>query len=186
MMRTATFLITLCLALPAVAGERAGVTMPDTVTVGDKTLKLNGMGLREATMLKVDVYVAGLYLENLSSDPAKIVASTEPKMIVLRFKRNVGHDDIVKAWHEGFAKNATVAIERIQPLIDQLDTWTPSFSKGDTLAFVFTPGRGVAIDINGTRKGFLSGENFERSLLSIWLGPKPPTGSLKSGMLGKH
>lgn len=186
MMRTAIVLITLSLALPAVAGNKAGVTMPDTVTLSGKTLKLNGMGLREATMLKVDVYVAGLYLETPSSDPSKIVASNEMKMITLKFKRNVGHDDIVKAWHDGFARNATVPMETLQPLITQLDSFMPSFSKGDTLSFTVVPGRGVAVDINGARKGVLGDDNFGRSLLSIWLGPKPPTGSLKSGMLGQH
>jgi hypothetical protein len=186
MMRTAILLITLSLALPATAGNRAGVAMPDTVTLGGKTLTLNGMGLREATMLQVDVYVAGLYVENVSSNPAKIIASNELKMIALRFKRNVGHDDIVKAWHDGFAGNATVPLETLKPLIAQLDSWMPSFHKGDTLTFITIPGRGVAVDINGARKGVLGDDNFARSLVAIWLGPKPPTGSVKSGMLGKH
>jgi hypothetical protein len=186
MIRTAMFLITLSLALPATAGNRAGVTMPDTVTLGGKTLRLNGMGLREATMLKVDVYVAGLYLEHVSSDPSKIVASNELKMITLRFKRGVDHDDIVKAWREGFERNATVPVETLKPMIAQLDSWMPSFHKGDTLTFIAMPGRGVAVDINGARKGVLGDDNFARSLVAIWLGPRPPTGSLKSGLLGKH
>jgi hypothetical protein len=186
MSRIATLLITLALAAPATAGTKSGVTMPDTVTLGDKKLTLNGMGLREATMLKVDVYVAGLYVENVSSDPAKIVASNELKMIKLRFKRSVGHDDITKAWNEGFAHNATVPVETLKSQIAQLNSWMPSFSKGDTLTFIVMPGTGVAVDVNGARKGVIANDNFARSLVAIWLGPKPPTGSLKSGMLGKH
>jgi len=185
-MRIATFLITLTLAVPAVAGTRAGVTMPDSVTLGDKTLTLNGMGLREATMLKVDVYVAGLYVENVSSNPSKIINSNQMKMIKLQFKRDVSHDDIVKAWNEGFAKNSMVPAETLKPLIAQLNSWMPSFEKGDTLVFTVMPGRGVAVDVNGTRKGVLGHDNFAKSLVSIWLGPKPPTGSLKTGMLGNH
>jgi hypothetical protein len=185
-MRIATFLITLLIAVPAVAGTRAGVTMPDSVTLGDTKLTLNGMGLREATMLKVDVYVAGLYVEHVSSNPSKIISSSEMKMIKLQFKRDVGRNDIVKAWNEGFAKNATVPVETLKPLIAQLNSWMPSFEKGDTLVFTVVPGRGVAVDINGTRKGVLGDDNFAKSLVSIWLGPKPPTGSLKSGMLGNH
>ena len=37
-------------------------------------IHLNGLGLRTATMLKVKVYVIGLYLENKSSDPQAIIA----------------------------------------------------------------------------------------------------------------
>lgn len=53
-------------ANPAAAGTKAGVTMRDTVTVANKQLVLNGMGLREATFLNIDVYVAGLYVDRKS------------------------------------------------------------------------------------------------------------------------
>lgn len=183
MARVAMVLTTLLAVVSlASAGERAGVKMADTVNVGGETLTLNGMGLREATVLKVDVYVAGLYLEHVSSNPQQILASNETKVIVLKFKRDVGRDDIVKAWREGFEKNAPVP----KPLVDQLAQWMPSFRKGDVLMFTLMPGKGVAVDINGKRKGVLGDDNFSRSLLSIWLGPNPPTGSLKTGMLGKH
>lgn len=187
MTRIATLLIALVVtSSTATAGTRAGVTLPDTLTVGDKTLVLNGMGLREATMLKVDVYVAGLYLEHASSNPAQIVASDQVKLIVLRFKRDVGHDDITKAWSDGFSRNATVPLTEIKPLIARLNSWMPSFDEGDTLAFTVTPGKGVAVDINGVRKGVLGDDNFARSLVSIWLGPRPPTTALKTGMLGRE
>lgn len=186
MNRIAMVLTIALAASTAMAGKRAGITMPDTVTVENKVLTLNGMGLREATIFNVDVYVAGLYVENVSSDPAKIVAANEIKVIVLRFKRDVERDDIVKAWNQGFMGNATVALTKLTPLIAQLNRWMPSFSEGDTLTFTALPGKGVAVDINGTRKGVLEADDFARSLVSIWLGPKPPTGNLKRGMLGSH
>jgi hypothetical protein len=185
-MRITPILITLLLGVvPAHAGKRAGVTMPDTTTIANKQLVLNGMGLREATWLKIDVYVAGLYLQQRSADPAKIIAANEVKMIVLRFVRDVGRSDIVKAWSDGFAGNATVPISRIKPLIDRLNSWMPRFNKGDTLAFIYVPGEGVAVEINQVRKGVLTDDDFARSLIAIWLGPKPPTGALQRGMLGK-
>ena len=80
-MRLATCLIltSALVAAPAMAGKKAGVTMPDAIKVSDKTLTLNGMGLREATFLKVDVYVAGLYVENVSSDAGMLVTSNETR-----------------------------------------------------------------------------------------------------------
>jgi hypothetical protein len=180
------FLTALLAASTATAGTRAGVTVPDRVTVEDKTLTLNGMGLREATFLKVDVYVAALYVEHPSSDPAALIASNDAKMIVLRFKHSVDHHDIVVAWDQGFKRNATVPFKQLAPQIAQLDSWMPSFSKGDTLTFIVMPGKGVAVDINGTRKGVVGDGDFARSLVSVWLGPYPPSGDLKRGMLGRH
>lgn len=180
------WIVLAALTAPAVAGTKAGVTMPDQVTVGDKTLVLNGMGLREATILKVDVYVAGLYVEQPSSNPAQLVGARQIKRLNLRFVRDVGHDDIIEAWRDGFRDNATVPVAQLQPLIDRLEAWMPSFHKGDTLTFTFLPDAGVAVDVNGVRKGVLQGDDFARSLLSIWLGPKPPGGALKRGLLGNH
>jgi len=57
-----------------VAGELAGVTFPDQISVDSRTLLLNGMGLREATILKVDVYVAALYLERNRPTPTRSFA----------------------------------------------------------------------------------------------------------------
>ena len=171
---------------PAMAGKKAGVTMRDTVTVDGTQLMLNGMGLREATWLKVDVYVAGLYLEKVSSDAGTIVSSKQTKVLVLRFVRDVGRSDIVKAWSDGFKGNATVPISSIKKHIDQLNAWMPAFEDGDTLTFTYIPADGVRVDINGVRKGVIADDDFARSLFSIWLGPKPPTGALKKGLLGNH
>ena len=186
-MRTTMFLIAMLVGVAtASAGKKAGVTMPDTATVGDKSLVLNGMGLREATWLDIDVYVAGLYVEKPSSDPATLIAADGPKLLVLKFVRHVDRDDIVKAWSEGFKNNATVPLAQIQPLIDRLNTWMPRFANGDTLSFSYVPDKGVEVAINGVRKGAIQGAEFARSLFSIWLGPKPPTGALKRGLLGNH
>lgn len=185
-MRRAFFVLAFATFGTAQAGKLAGVEMADTAQVAGKQLVLNGMGLREVTWLGVDVYVAGLYVEHASSNPAKLIADDQTKMIVLRFKRHVDRDDISNAWREGFNANATVPLAQLQTNIDQLVAWMPAFNKGDTLAFVAIPGTGVTVEINGKRKGVIQGADFERSLFSIWLGAKPPTGELKRGLLGKH
>jgi hypothetical protein len=170
----------------AQAGKLAGVTMPDTITVAGKPLVLNGMGLREATFLKIDVYVGGLYLEHTSSNPAAIIAADEVKQLVLRFVRNVDRDDIIEAWNAGFAGNATVPVATLRQPINRLNGWMPKFSDGDTLVFSYVPGEGVAVEINRVRKGVIKDASFASSLFAIWLGPKPPTQDVKRGLLGNH
>ncbi len=71
----------LAFASVAGAGELAGVKLPDTTRVGDKTLMLNGMGLRTKMIFKV--YAAGLYLPAKQSDPAKILAEDTPRKLEL-------------------------------------------------------------------------------------------------------
>ena len=43
----------------------------------------------------------------------------------------------------------------------------------------------VALDNEGWPEvvGTIAGDDFARSMLAIWLGPKPPTGALKRGLL---
>ncbi len=61
-------------------------------------------GLRQATMFKVNVYVAALYVAKPSSDPTAILGSGAPSELILQFVRDVGADDLRKAWDEGFAR----------------------------------------------------------------------------------
>ena len=49
--------------------ECKGVNFPDQAQVDGSTLTLNGLGLRQATMFKVNVYVAALYVAKTSNDP---------------------------------------------------------------------------------------------------------------------
>src|SRR5690242_10476784 len=55
--------------------ECKGVSFPDQAQVDGSALTLNGLGLRQATMLKVNVYVAALYVPRTSGDANAILAS---------------------------------------------------------------------------------------------------------------
>lgn len=172
------------LALPARAGERAGVRMPDQISAGGKTLVLNGLGVREATFLKVDVYVAGLYLEEKSSDPDAIINAEQTRKIVMEFVRKVKKSDITEAWNEGFEKNGGSDLPALGERLAILNSWMPELKRGDTMAFTYLPGEGVEVEVNGASRGKISGEDFARVLWSIWLGPHPPNKGLRKGMLG--
>src|SRR3954471_14304459 len=87
------------------AGEISGVKLPGQATVGGKTLKLNGLGLRQATFIKFNVYAAGLYLENPSHDGEAIANSDQTKSIQMVFMRDVAAKQMSDAFQEGFDKN---------------------------------------------------------------------------------
>jgi hypothetical protein len=172
------------LASSALAGELAGVTLPDEVTVSGRTLRLNGMGLREATVLRVDVYVAGLYLETPSSSAAEILDSEAPRRLVMEFVRAVRRKDLVKGFTEGFEKNAGRDREALLERLGRLNAWMPDVGEGDTLTFTYTSGEGLLVVVKDEAKGIIPGADFARAFLSIWLGPSPPNPGLKEGLLG--
>lgn len=59
--------------------ECAEVRFPDQLQLEGSTLALNGLGLRQATMLKVRVYVAAMYTAQATSDPNAILRIEEPQ-----------------------------------------------------------------------------------------------------------
>lgn len=159
--------------------------MPDRIDVAQKALVLNGMGMREATILNVKVYVAGLYLETKSSDARQVIESAQVKRLVLHFVRDVKRDQVTDAWNDGFRKNAGKNAAALAARIQKLNGWMRDFRPHDTLTFTCVPGTGVTVDVNATTKGTIEGDDFARGLLSIWLGADPPNASLKAGLLGK-
>jgi hypothetical protein len=169
------------LGIAARAGELAGATLPDTLNAGEKAVKLNGLGLRKKTMIKV--YVGGLYLETLSTDADKILAADQAKAIRMHFLRGLTKGQIVEGFQEGFEANAKdktgqkAAFEKMLALV-------PDRKAGETLTFVYLPGKGTTVQAGDKDLGTFEGKGFADAVFSIWLGPKPPTEDLKKGMLG--
>lgn len=165
------------------AASLAGVTMPDTAQVGNTNLVLNGLGLRTEFMVKV--YVAGLYLEQKSSDPAAIIKAGGPNKIVMQFLHGASKSQMANAFKESFNDNTPDAVKTMQPDIDRLLGALEPMNVGDQMVFTYVPGIGTTLAINGKDKLTIAGAAFNPVLLSVWLGPKPPTANVKKGMLGK-
>lgn len=181
--------VALALALtvvsPAVAGSLEGVTLPDEANAGGKALVLNGLGLREATILKVNVYVAGLYLPAKSSDPESILKTDVPKQIVMRFVRNVGREKLIEAWNEGFEKNAGASKDAVASGLQKLDAAMTDVKSDDTIVLTYLPESGTTVEVKGKDSVTIPGGDFGRVLFSIWLGPNPPNIGLRDGLLGR-
>lgn len=169
---------------PASAAQLAGVDLPDATEADGKVLVLNGLGLREATLMMVDVYVAGLYLEAKSTDPAAIVAADRTKRLVLKFVRSVGRENLVKAFSDGLDKNAGERAAAVAPGFARLNAAMDDVKKGDTLILTYVPGAGTTVRLKDVDVATIEGEDFQSVLFSIWLGPAPLNRSLRDGLLG--
>lgn len=173
--------LTLLAASSAFAAKKEGVTMPDTVEVAGQKLVLNGLGVREATVFNVNVYVAGLYVPQKTSSAMVLLATDQPWRIALTFVRDVEREKMVDAWKEGFGhqkggKAADLAL---------LNKAMADMKEKDTMVFTYVPGTGTTIEVKGANKGTIAGADFAKALLGIWLGSNPPNEGLKKGMLGK-
>ncbi len=165
------------------AASLAGVTLPDTEQVGGKTLVLNGMGIRTKYMVKV--YVAGLYLEQKSSDANAIIKADAPKQIVLKFLHGASKSQMTDAFDDSFSDNTPDAKKTMKSEIDQLLGALDAVKPGDQMVFTYIPGTGSSLAINGQNKVTIANPAFGPVLFSVWFGPKPPNADLKKGMLGQ-
>lgn len=163
--------------------ECQGVSFPDQAHSEGTALALNGLGLRKATVFKVKVYVAALYVAKTSTNPNVILGAAAPYELILHFVRDVGAKDINKGWVEGFERNAGDQLPVLQERVTTLTKWMSDIKSGERLQFSFIPGSGLQVIVKGVIKGAINGDDFGRTFLSIWLGT-PPNPEVKSGLLG--
>lgn len=177
--------IFLCVIASATAQGRScqGVEFPDSVEAAGTSLTLNGLGVRKATVFKVSVYVAALYVGRASSNPGTILRSNTPVQLVMHFVRNVSAKDLRERWEEGFASNAPEQLPALKDRVAELNRWMTDVKSGQRMIFTRIPGAGIRVDLGGLTKGTIEGDDFANAFLSIWLG-KPPNPELKSGLLG--
>ncbi len=154
----------------------------DHQTLNGENLKLNGLGLRKATVFKVKVYAAGLYLLEPQHETHKVIQLKNPKILVMKFMREVSQEKINDAWDKAFEEKAAQFAEEIK----QLKKLMPNAKEGDTLEYIFWDDK-TEFKINQTLKGTMAGGAWGKALLNTWIGSHPPTEELKDGLLGlKH
>jgi hypothetical protein len=168
------------LSMSLLAATLADVTLPDTITVNNQKLVLNGLGLR--TKLFVKVYVGGLYVEKKTSDPAAIIQADAPKRVVMHFIYDPSREQMVDSFKEGFESNAP---GKFKADVEKWLAAQEALKKGDELVATYVPGTGTTLTIKGKDKLTVPGLPFAQAVFSVWFGPKPPTADLKNGMLGK-
>ena len=177
-------IMTVCL-VESRAAEIDGVQLPASLQIDGKTLQLNGYGLRTYSILGIHIYVAGLYLEHLSTNPDEILRSPETKLLTVRFRHDVSAEKSRNAWRDGLLNNC-LAPCRLDPKdVDAFLSQITDMKAGDSYDLLFTQ-RGAAVTNNGRMVGTVAKPQFAQAMLATFLGPKPGTPSLKHDLLGGH
>lgn len=180
------FVIQAAVAMPVTVHARdiAGVDVAENVSVAGQELTLNGAGIRRKFFFKI--YVGALYLKSPLSSAIQVLEDPNPKRIHMHFLYDeVSSKKLGKGWQEGFENNLTeTEMAALQPRLTKFKDLFIDMKKGDSIDIDFVPATGVSVTINGERKGDITGKDFNRAMLSVWLGKEPADSSLKEAMLG--
>jgi hypothetical protein len=171
--------------LTAQAAGLDGMQLPDTLQVDGKTLHLNGFGPRTYSLLHIHIYVAGLYLEHLSTDPDEIMASPETKLLNVRFEHYVSAGNARKAWREGLQKNCRAPCHLDPGDVARFLAAVPAMHAGDSYSMLFTQ-NGASVTVNGHQVGIVPQPLFAEAMLATFLGPAPASERLKRELLRGH
>ena len=200
MKRFAAFALCLGLAfmlLPLAAGavteKKSGTEYPNEITVGtgDQSVALvaTGVGLREKTFMKVDVYTIVSYVHDqakFEGDAGEaLIMLNAPKRLQLDLRRGFSRDKLINAFVEGIEAN----YEDLTPLEAYIATFSAYFTRdaqeGDKIIFHFCPAVGLTTELNGEEIGLIENVQFAQALWSVWFGKKPASGDLKKALLAE-
>ncbi len=176
---TASSLIT---SHSATAAKLGDIEFTDSVEVDGTTLQLNGLGWRLATFFSVKVYAMGLYLSEKTDDASAIIASNGNKKIIMRLVRDVSASKLSDAWQEGFENNIE-DVGAVQAGLDQFKSAMRDVTEGMTMTIDFS-GETTTLAFDGETVLTIEGADFQKGLLSVWLGQEPPNSEIKEGILG--
>lgn len=178
-------------ARAAPAGEivepRTKAVYPARLTVAagerDATLAATGVGVRQRTLLKLDVYTiasyvsAGVDLGRLAGAPGGlaegILALDAPKRVQMDLRRGIARQQLVDSFKDVIAKN----FRDIAAFARDLDVFLAYFDRdaqpGDRLVFDYLPGTGLVTSVNGEVKGTIANTALVEALWTVWFGEKP-------------
>jgi len=177
----------------AVTEPKTGVEYPDTVTGGcdgqQVEFAATGVGLREKTFMKVDVYTIVSYVAkgaDLGSDAGRgLVTLQAPKRLQMDLRRSFSREKLINAFVEVIEKN----YDDMSAFAADMETFTAYFERdaqdGDVIVFDYCPATGLTTTLNGEVRGTIANPAFSEALWTVWFGAKPANDGLKKALLGQ-
>ncbi|MCW7752802.1 chalcone isomerase family protein [Desulfobotulus sp. H1] len=184
-MKKILVLIAICfLAVPAMASTKVGsVELPQTISMDNDTLVLNGAGIRKRAF--INLYVGALYVQKKNSNANTIIHADEPMLIQLHITSGmITRERMLDAINEGFDAATGGNTDAIQSRIEELNGFfNDEIKEGDLIELAYAPEKGIIMSKNGEQRGTIAGLDFKKALFAIWLGDKPADKRLQRDML---
>jgi hypothetical protein len=155
----------------AEAREVGGVKMPDTLELEGRRLALAHMALKEK--LFFDVYVWGLYMEQIPRADSEAVAANNLKRLHFRFLRKVRREQLVEAMRHGLSRHADLNSVAMKPQMEAMLQSLRDVRKGDNLVITYLPDSGLQISGEASGGVLIPGKVFADALFTAWLRSHP-------------
>ncbi len=170
---------------PGIAATRAGVSMPDSVSVDGILLHLNGMGVRSFTFLEVHGFVAGLYVTEPSRNAATLIAAAGPKLLSIVYVHAAGIGRVRQEFLDTHARICGAGCgARDDADFRRLLATARPVRPGDVTTYVFDPDGTLRVLFDGHPVAVFHNPDFARRSLESMIGAHPPTMALRQGLLG--
>jgi hypothetical protein len=177
----------------AVVEPKTGTEYPDRISVetpaGPETLVATGAGLREKTVMKVDVYTIVSYVPEaatLGAAPAAaIMALDAPKRLQMDLRRGFSREKLVGAFVESIEQNYADRSAFAADLETFLAYFQRDAQKDDRIVFAYLPQVGLTTSLNGEVKGVIGNFAFVQALWSVWFGERPVDGQLARALVAQ-
>jgi hypothetical protein len=161
---------------------RPAAKFDPSVLISDKAIPLRGTG-RLVWMKLVTVYDAALYLP--ADVPGKNVLTDVPKRLELSYHVSIKGEKFGESAEPYLEKNVSrEELARLRPRIEQLNRLYRNVKEGDRYALTYAPGKGTTLSLNNEPLGTIEGADFAAVYLTIWLGTKPISDSMRDDLTG--
>ena len=194
MKRLSALMLLVVLALPLAAGAmvepKTGFDYPDQITVHETaTLNATGVGIREKTFLKVDVYTIVSYVmdgTDLGDNPGEALINFDgAKKLQMDLRRGFSKAKLIGAFSDVIDDNYEDQSAFAEDMAIFFAYFTRDAEEGDVIEFMYCPKNKLVTTVNGEELGTIDNFEFVKALWSVWFAEKPASKDLKNSLIGK-
>jgi Chalcone isomerase-like len=160
------------------------VKLPETFKSTGKEIPLQGVGLRTATIFNIRVYLAAFYSEAAPKRQDDVNLLKRPLILDVTYLRDFSGEDVDKAWKFQFEDSSQYPYPEMKEHVKNIQDFYGDIKGDRKETFELVDGETRFYE-NGTLKGKILGEAFQKNFLSLFFGKKPPTEDLKKGLLNE-
>ncbi len=173
------------LCAPAWSRTVEGVHLDEKASVLGHELLLNGAALLEATVFKVDVYVAGLYLPARQSNPDAVLKCDGPWQVRMTYLRDIGSKRFRGGWGDALEGRPELRVRGVRQLVGDLLVTLREVRKGDVHTLTFDPSEGFLFAINGKVVFRTKDHTFARLIIRGFVDAAHTPGGIAPYLLGR-
>lgn len=152
--------------------QLAGVKMPEHLLLEGHDVQLAHMELHEK--LWFNVYVWGLYLEQIPQRADEAISQNGVKRLQFRFLRHIRRDQLVGAFRDGLMNHDALREPDMRQDLERMLATLHDVSDGDELVLTYVPGAGLHVSGQAATSSLLiPGKRFADALFTVWLEAHP-------------